>query len=131
VIGKFAEEHYMKGVDTKTPYDKLTYKEYYEKYVMPEVPAAIKRFQDTQERHFLCATQGEFTSARNPKKDAERVAYREVGLQYCPKNALDDVNFTKSSLFCFIRIEEFCDSGTDCDVIERCKPINGVLFQSQ
>lgn len=117
---------------SKSKLDDLSYKEYYNEYVLPNVPNALALFQDTKHNQFICNSKGLTNRGdRNPKEDALRVAYRDSGDQYCsPLSSIEKNNFYYTGLFCFVQIEYFCtNSSNNCDVVERCTSKNGAIIK--
>lgn len=118
-------------VSAKNKYANLPYVEYYQKYVLPMVPAAIKRFKNKEENGLICKTQGLLGASREPERDAMRVAYRGEGKHYCPKlTSLEQKNYMNTSYVCIMVNKFFCVDPHQCDAFERCKPMNGVLFSN-
>lgn len=115
--------------NAKNKYDKLPYAVYYEQYVLPEVPKALEMFKNRNDNADICDRRGVWTGDRNPEKDALRVAYRSEGKQYCPTlSELEQKNYLSTDYFCMVFINQICNEEGGCDVFERCKPNNGILF---
>jgi len=115
----------------KNKYARLSYAKYYHGYVIPLVPDALKKFEDKNNNQFICAIQGIWKGARDPMRDAIRVAYRGQGKHYCPKlTPVQEKDYLRTSYACVVINQYFCDQPNHCDVFERCKPMNGILFKN-
>lgn len=117
---------------SENKYENLSYTVYYEQYVLPLVPKATKELKNKEENSYICREEGIWSGERNPKQDALRVAYRNEGHNHCPTlTPLEQKNYMDTSYVCIVVNEFFCDGANRCDVFERCKPTNGVLFKEE
>ncbi len=109
-------------------YGSLPYPQYYRDYVLPQIPQAIQKFQDPKQNVNLCFTSSLISGPRNPEQDALRIAFLQVGKQYCSSEALKQDYYT-TGVFCLTYCEFLCSPGMTCDCVERCKKTPGVLFK--
>ncbi len=119
----------QKRILSPNPYRHLSYNAYYKKYVLPLIPKAIQQWKTQDQLLFSCINRN-YSGARNPWKDAKRVAYLKLYHQHCPyhlKNLTDD--FNRTPVVCLQHCTLDCDTGEQCDCIERCKDTPGILFQ--
>ena len=116
---------------SSNPYNKLSYAAYYRQELSPRLPGAIKaaeRKLNGPDRYQICGVNPDrgYTSPRNPKVDAERLAHKIVYQRNCRRSA-ELPSFLNTPLLCLMRAKIMCDSDHKCDTIQRCikqtKPI--------
>lgn len=119
--------------DSKIIYDKLTYNDYYQQYILPEIPNALEKLRNKSQNSSWCAFQGlTQNKTREPKADAMRFAYRSEGNKDCPSDELpNERDYMNTNYACIDVKSWFCRlaKGRPCDILERCKPANDILFK--
>ena len=99
-ITKTADYHVKKP---ENQYENLPYDIYYQHFVLPLVPEAMKQFKNKKENMLVCDQQGIWPGPRDPKQGALRVAYRGEGKTYCPAlTPLEKKNYLKTSYVCIL-----------------------------
>ena len=120
---------YQKEYALNKQYGSIPYPVYYTHSVMPLIPQALNTLQNSKENVDVCMRQGRYSGPRDPKQDALRAAFVQIGKNYCKSN-LKIAGYYATGVFCLTYCDLLCQPGMVCDCVERCKQTPGVLFKN-
>lgn len=115
------------------PYSALSYTEYYRAYLAPEAKKLVEHFKDKPSDDPICRQDIFESVRRDPKQGAFYVAFQMAGDTLCPERRKNSaLGYEKTSMDCVFSGEWKCEgSKGPCDIIERCKPSSGPIFDDQ